>query len=137
MIIQCYAIGTPWAYFYVGDEYPLAIHRTKEAVRTAYAAGLLGDNILGSGFSCHVDVQMGGGAYISGEGTALMFGIEGKRAMPRAKVQRSVEAGLFGPAHLREQRRDDDQRALYPQERRRNGIPRWAPRRARAPSCSP
>ncbi|MGI8588700.1 MAG: NADH-ubiquinone oxidoreductase-F iron-sulfur binding region domain-containing protein [Chloroflexia bacterium] len=96
MIIQCYAIGTPWAYFYVGDEYPLAIHRTKEAVRTAYALGLLGDNILGSGFSCHVDVQMGGGAYISGEGTALMFGIEGKRAMPRAKVQRSVEAGLFG-----------------------------------------
>jgi NADH:ubiquinone oxidoreductase subunit F (NADH-binding) len=96
MIIQCYAIGTPWAYFYVGDEYPLAIHRTTEAVRTAYAAGLLGDNILGSGFSCHVDVQMGGGAYISGEGTALMFGIEGKRAMPRAKVQRSVEAGLWG-----------------------------------------
>jgi NADH:ubiquinone oxidoreductase subunit F (NADH-binding) len=96
LIIQCYAIGTPWAYFYVGDEYPLAIHRTKEAVRLAYAAGLLGDNILGSGFSCHVDVQMGGGAYISGEGTALMFGIEGKRAMPRAKVQRSVEAGLFG-----------------------------------------
>ena len=96
LIIQCYAIGTPWAYFYVGDEYPLAIHRTKEAVRLAYAAGLLGENILGSGFSCHVDVQMGGGAYISGEGTALMFGIEGKRAMPRAKVQRSVEAGLFG-----------------------------------------
>ena len=96
MIIQCYAIGTPWAYFYVGDEYPLAIHRTKEAVKAAYALGLLGDNILGSGFSCHVDVQMGGGAYISGEGTALMFGIEGKRAMPRAKVQRSVEAGLFG-----------------------------------------
>ncbi|HMA35339.1 MAG TPA: NADH-ubiquinone oxidoreductase-F iron-sulfur binding region domain-containing protein [Chloroflexia bacterium] len=96
LIIQCYAIGTPWAYIYVGDEYPLAIHRTKEAVRTAYALGLLGDNILGSGFSCHVDVQMGGGAYISGEGTALMFGIEGKRAMPRAKVQRSVEAGLFG-----------------------------------------
>ncbi len=96
MIIEAFAVGTPWCYFYVGDEYPLAIHRTKEAVRAAYAAGLLGDNIMGSGFSCHVDVQMGGGAYISGEGTALMFGIEGKRAMPRAKVQRSVEAGLFG-----------------------------------------
>ena len=97
MIIQCFAIGTPWAYFYVGDEYPLAIHRTKEAVRAAYAAGLLGENILGSGFTCHVDVQMGGGAYISGEASALMFGIEGKRAMPRAKgLQRSVEAGLWG-----------------------------------------
>src|SRR5437867_4054330 len=50
---------------------------------------------MGSGFSCHVDVQMGGGAYISGEASALMFGIEGKRAMPRTKPPRSVEAGLF------------------------------------------
>lgn len=95
MIIQCFAVGTPWAYFYVGDEYPLAIHRTKIAVEQAYAAGILGDNIMGSGFSCHVDVQMGGGAYISGEASALMFGIEGKRAMPRTKPPRSVEAGLF------------------------------------------
>ena len=95
MIIQCFAVGTPWAYFYVGDEYPLAIHRTKVAVRQAYEAGLLGDNIMGSGFTCHVDVQMGGGAYISGEASALMFGIEGKRAMPRTKPPRSVEAGLF------------------------------------------
>jgi NADH:ubiquinone oxidoreductase subunit F (NADH-binding) len=95
MIIQCFAVGTPWAYFYVGDEYPLAIHRTKVAVRQAYEAGLLGENIMGSGFSCHVDVQMGGGAYIAGEASALMFGIEGKRAMPRTKPPRSVEAGLF------------------------------------------
>jgi NADH:ubiquinone oxidoreductase subunit F (NADH-binding) len=95
MIIQCFAVGTPWAYFYVGDEYPLAIHRTKIAVQQAYAAGILGDNIMGSGFTCHVDVQMGGGAYISGEASALMFGIEGKRAMPRTKPPRSVEAGLF------------------------------------------
>ncbi len=95
MIIQCFAVGTPWAYFYVGDEYPLAIHRTKIAVQQAYAAGILGDNIMGSSFSCHVDVQMGGGAYISGEASALMFGIEGKRAMPRTKPPRSVEAGLF------------------------------------------
>jgi NADH:ubiquinone oxidoreductase subunit F (NADH-binding) len=95
LIIMAYAVGTPWAYFYVGDEYPLAIHRTKIAVQQAYAAGLLGDNILGSGFTCHVDVQMGGGAYISGEASALMFGIEGKRAMPRTKPPRSVEAGLF------------------------------------------
>lgn len=95
LIIQCYAVGTPWGYFYVGDEYPLAIHRTKIAVQQAYEAGLLGDNIMGSGFSCHVDVQMGGGAYISGEASALMFGMEGKRAMPRTKPPRSVEAGLF------------------------------------------
>ncbi len=95
LIIQAYAVGTPWAYIYVGDEYPLAIHRTKVAVEQAYAAGLLGDNIMGSGFSCHMDVQMGGGAYISGEASALMFGIEGKRAMPRTKPPRSVEAGLF------------------------------------------
>jgi NADH:ubiquinone oxidoreductase subunit F (NADH-binding) len=95
LIIQCFAVGTPWGYFYVGDEYPLAIHRTKLAVQQAYEAGILGDNIMGSGFSCHVDVQMGGGAYISGEASALMFGMEGKRAMPRTKPPRSVEAGLF------------------------------------------
>lgn len=95
LIIQSFAVGTPWAYFYVGDEYPLAIHRTKLAVQQAYEAGLLGENIMGSGFTCHVDVQMGGGAYISGEASALMFGIEGKRAMPRTKPPRSVEAGLF------------------------------------------
>jgi NADH:ubiquinone oxidoreductase subunit F (NADH-binding) len=95
LVIQAFAVGTPWAYIYVGDEYPLAIHRTKVAVEQAYQVGLLGDNIMGSGFSCHVDVQMGGGAYISGEASALMFGIEGKRAMPRTKPPRSVEAGLF------------------------------------------
>jgi NADH:ubiquinone oxidoreductase subunit F (NADH-binding) len=95
IIIESFAVGTPWAYMYVGDEYPLAIHRTKVAVEQAYAAGILGDNIMGSGFSCHIDVQMGGGAYISGEASALMFGIEGKRAMPRTKPPRSAEAGLF------------------------------------------
>src|SRR4051794_39429124 len=47
MIIEAFAVGTPWCYFYVGDEYPLAIHRTKEAVRAAYAAGVLGENIMG------------------------------------------------------------------------------------------
>jgi NADH:ubiquinone oxidoreductase subunit F (NADH-binding) len=95
LVIQCFAVGTPRAYIYLGDEYPLAIHRQKIAVEQAYAAGLLGENIMGSGFTCHVDVQMGGGAYISGEASALMFGLEGKRAMPRTKPPRSVEAGLF------------------------------------------
>jgi NADH:ubiquinone oxidoreductase subunit F (NADH-binding) len=95
LVIQCFAVGTPWAYIYIGDEYPLAIHRQKVAVQQAYAAGLLGENIMGSGFTCHVDVEMGGGAYISGEASALMFGLEGKRAMPRTKPPRSVEAGLF------------------------------------------
>jgi NADH:ubiquinone oxidoreductase subunit F (NADH-binding) len=95
LIIQAFAVGTPWAYIYVGDEYPLAIHRTKVAVEQAYAMGLLGEDIMGTGFTCHMDVQMGGGAYISGEASALMFGIEGKRAMPRTKPPRSVEAGLF------------------------------------------
>lgn len=95
LVIQCFAVGTPWAYIYIGDEYPLAIHRQKVAVQQAYEAGLLGENIMGSGFTCHVDVEMGGGAYISGEASALMFGLEGKRAMPRTKPPRSVEAGLF------------------------------------------
>jgi NADH:ubiquinone oxidoreductase subunit F (NADH-binding) len=64
-------------------------------VQQAYEYGLLGDNILGSGFSFHVETMVGAGGYIAGEGSALMFSLEGKRPMPRTKPPRSVEAGLW------------------------------------------
>ncbi len=95
LILGGYAVGTPNGYNFIGGEYPLAISRWKKAVEQAYNYGLLGDNILGSGFSFHVETKVGAGGYIAGEGSALMFSLEGKRPMPRTKPPRSVEAGLW------------------------------------------
>lgn len=95
LLIGCYALETPYGYNYIGGEHALAVARFKEAVRQAYELGLLGDNILGTGFSCHVRVRTGGGAYICGEGSALMYAIMGQRGQPRTKPPRSVEEGLW------------------------------------------
>ncbi len=95
LILGGYAVGTPNGYNFIGGEYPLAIARWKRAVEQAYQYGLLGENILGSGFSFHVETKVGAGGYIAGEGSALMFSLEGKRPMPRTKPPRSVEAGLW------------------------------------------
>ncbi len=96
MIIEAFAIGSHIGYIYIGDEYPLAIRSMEHAVQQARDAGFLGKNILGSGYDLDIQVYMGGGAYISGEASALQFGIEGQRAMPRTKPPRSVEAGVWG-----------------------------------------
>ena len=95
LIIGCYALETPYGYNYIGGEHALALKRFQHAVEEAYALGLLGDNILGTGFSCHVRVRTGGGAYICGEGSALMYAIMGYRGQPRTKPPRSVEEGLW------------------------------------------
>ncbi|MCS7246081.1 MAG: NADH-quinone oxidoreductase subunit F [Thermomicrobium sp.] len=95
LIIGCYALETPFGYNYIGGEHALALRRFQLAVEQAYALGLLGDDILGSGFSCHVRVRTGGGAYICGEGSALMYAIMGQRGQPRTKPPRSVEEGLW------------------------------------------
>lgn len=95
LLIGCYALETPHGYNYIGGEHALAVKRFQEAVRQAYELGLLGDNILGTGFSCHVRVRTGGGAYICGEGSALMYAIMGQRGQPRTKPPRSVEEGLW------------------------------------------
>jgi NADH:ubiquinone oxidoreductase subunit F (NADH-binding) len=96
LIIGCCAVGTPEAYIYVGSEHPLAFKRMGKAVEDARKAGLLGENIMGSNFSCDVKVIIAAGAYISGEASAMLYGIQGIRGMPRTKPPRSVEAGLWG-----------------------------------------
>ena len=101
MIIGAYAIGAHEGYVYVRKEYPLAVQNITTAIEQAEAYGLLGDDILGSGFSFRVKVARGGGAFVCGESTALMASIEGKPGEPRAKYIHTVESGLWGkPSNL-------------------------------------
>lgn len=95
MMIAAYATGSQEGYIYVRAEYPLAISRLKNAIAQAEEAGLLGDNILGSGFSFKIHINRGAGAFVCGEGSALTASIEGNRGMPRVKPPRTVEHGLF------------------------------------------
>ena len=96
MIIAGIATGAQVGYIYVRAEYPLAVHRLKIAIAQAEEAGYLGDNILGSGFSFRIQINLGAGAFVCGEGSALTASIEGNRGMPRVKPPRTVEQGLFG-----------------------------------------
>lgn len=96
MMIAAYAVGAQEGYIYVRAEYPLAISRLKIAIAQAEECGLLGDNILGSGFSFRLRINRGAGAFVCGEGSALTASIEGSRGMPRVKPPRTVEQGLFG-----------------------------------------
>jgi NADH:ubiquinone oxidoreductase subunit F (NADH-binding)/(2Fe-2S) ferredoxin/NAD-dependent dihydropyrimidine dehydrogenase PreA subunit len=96
MIICGYSINSHQGYIYVRAEYPLAIHRLNIAIEQSRDYGLLGKNILGSGFDFDVDIYPGAGAFVCGESTALMYSLEGKRGMPRIKPPRSTEAGLWG-----------------------------------------
>ena len=96
MMIAAYAVGASQGYIYVRAEYPLAISRLKLAIAQAEECGLLGDDILGTGFSFHLHINRGAGAFVCGEGSALTASIEGSRGMPRVKPPRTVEQGLFG-----------------------------------------
>ncbi|HYR90644.1 MAG TPA: NAD(P)H-dependent oxidoreductase subunit E [Terriglobia bacterium] len=98
--IAAYATGSERGYFYVRGEYPLAAHRIGAAIENARAAGLLGENILGSGFAFDIELRSGAGAYICGEETALFNSIEGKRGEPRNKPPFPVHVGLFGKPTL-------------------------------------
>ncbi len=95
LIIGAYSVGSNQGYIYVRAEYPLAIEYFDLAIRSASALGLLGDDILGSGFSFHVKIAKGGGAFVCGESTALMSSIEGKAGEPRVKHIHSTARGLF------------------------------------------
>ncbi len=96
MVIAAYAIGASKAYIYIRAEYPLAIERLKAAIPKATEYGLLGENILGSGFGLEIVLKLGAGAFVCGEETALMHSIEGKRGMPRPRPPFPVAQGLFG-----------------------------------------
>ncbi len=95
MIIAGYAVGAQEGYIYVRAEYPLAIKRLKIAIKEAEENGILGDNILGSGYGFRIHINRGAGAFVCGEGSALTASIEGERGMPRTKPPRTVEQGLF------------------------------------------
>jgi NADH-quinone oxidoreductase subunit F len=101
MIIGAYAIGSKDGYVYVRNEYPLAVKHLEIAVKQAEEYGLLGKNILGSGFNFSVQISRGGGAFVCGESTALMASLEGKPGEPRAKYVHTVEKGLWNkPTNL-------------------------------------
>lgn len=95
ILIACIACGAERGYNYIGGEYPLAIRRFRKAVADAERLGLIGTNVLGSGKNVAFRVRTGGGAYICGEASALMFSVMGVRGQPRTKPPRSVEEGLW------------------------------------------
>ena len=95
LILGGYAIGASEGYFYVRQEYPLAVKNINRAIKQAEHYGLLGENILGSGFSFKVTVHQGAGAFVCGESTALMASLEGRVGEPRPKYIRSNIKGLW------------------------------------------
>ena len=95
MIIGAYAIGADEGHVYVRMEYPLAIELIDKAINDCRSAGILGKNILDTGFDFDIDITRGGGAYVCGESTALMASMEGRPGEPRAKHIHTVERGLW------------------------------------------
>jgi NADH-quinone oxidoreductase subunit F len=96
MILAAYTIGADISYIFIRGEYLVATQRLRDALQECYAAGLLGDNILGSGYSLNMYVHPSAGRYICGEETALINALEGKRANPRAKPPFPQVSGLWG-----------------------------------------
>ena len=96
MVIGGYTIGASQGYIYCRAEYPLAVERLNKAIDDARNAGLLGKDILGSGFNFDLEIRMGSGAFVCGEETALMASIEGKRGEPRPRPPFPTTAGLWG-----------------------------------------
>ena len=95
MAIAGYAVGAHEGYIYVRAEYPIAVQRLNIAIAQAREVGLLGKNILGSGFDFDIYVRLGAGAFVCGEETALMTSIEGHRGEPRPRPPFSAQCGLF------------------------------------------
>jgi len=95
MLICAYAVGSSSGYIYVREEYPRALKHLHLAIEQARAAGLLGNNIAGTGFSFDIKINRGAGAFVCGESTALMQSVEGRVGEPRAKYIRSAERGLY------------------------------------------
>ena len=95
MMLCAYAIGARKGYIYIRGEYALSIKRMQKAIDDAYKYGLLGEDILGTGFSFDIEIKKGAGAYVCGEETALIESLEGKRGQPRFKPPYPVTHGLW------------------------------------------
>ncbi len=100
MAIAAYAVGAEKGYVYVRAEYPLAVKRVERAISQARRYGLLGENILETGFSFDVEIRVGAGAFVCGEETALIASIEGRRGEPRPRPPYPAQRGLFGKPTL-------------------------------------
>ena len=96
MMIAGYAIGATEGYFYGRAEYPIAVNRLRNAIKQMNEVGILGENIMGSGFSFQAHIRLGAGAFVCGEETALLNSIEGKRGMPRPRPPFPAVKGLWG-----------------------------------------
>ena len=96
MVICGYAIGATNGYIYVRAEYPLALERLNVAIGQMHESGLLGENILGTEFSFDVAIEMGAGAFVCGEETAMLASLEGRRGMPRSRPPFPAVSGLHG-----------------------------------------
>ena len=95
-MIGAYAIGANKGFIYVRHEYPLAYKNAETAIQQARKGGLLGQNILGSGFDFDVEIAKGGGAFVCGESTALIASIEGRVGEPRSKQVHTVKLEASG-----------------------------------------
>ena len=100
MVIAAFAVGADKGYFYIRGEYPLATERIGQAIEKCKQHGFLGDNILDSGFSLHLKIVPGAGAFVCGEETALIASIEGRRGMPRLRPPFPAQSGLWGKPTL-------------------------------------
>ena len=96
MLLGAYAMGSEYGYIYVREEYPIAVDHLTIAIDQANELGLLGENILGTGFNFDLSLRLGAGAFVCGEETALMASIEGQRGMPRARPPFPAQAGIDG-----------------------------------------
>ena len=96
MLLGAYAMGSEYGYIYVREEYPIAVDHLTLAIEQANELGLLGENILGTGFNLDLSLRLGAGAFVCGEETALMASIEGQRGMPRARPPFPAQAGIDG-----------------------------------------
>jgi len=95
MMIAGYAIGASEGYFYVRAEYPIAVNRLRNAIKQMNEIGILGENIMGTGFNFQAHIRLGAGAFVCGEETALLNSIEGKRGMPRPRPPFPAVKGLW------------------------------------------
>lgn len=95
IMIAGYAVSSQDGYLYVRAEYPMSVSRLRHAIVEMEKCGLLGENIMGTGFTFHMHINRGAGAFVCGEGSALTASIEGNRGMPRVKPPRTVEKGLW------------------------------------------
>ncbi len=101
MLIAAYAIGCDHAFVYVRAEYPLAIQRLTEALQVAEENGYLGSHIMGTDFSCQIQIKAGAGAFVCGEETALIASLEGERGMPRLKPPFPAQSGyMASPSNI-------------------------------------